>query len=111
MKTSKCPADVLLGFVEEVKSRYCVKSAQIRSFFWSVFPRIRTEYWKIRTRKNSVFGYFSRSVRKAHYSRKAPEQHRNSTSELRAKLLKEKKRCKHGKGSCQYVSGTVAIRS
>ena len=51
-----------------------------RSFFWSVFPRIRTEKgeilrispysvslriqserWKIRTRKNSVFGHFSRS--------------------------------------------------
>ena len=23
---------------------HCVKSVQIRSFFWSVFPRIRTEY-------------------------------------------------------------------
>ena len=49
-------------------------SAQIWSFFWSVFSRIRTEYGqtrsslriqseygKIRTRKNSVFGHFSRS--------------------------------------------------
>ena len=34
---------------------HCVKSDQIRSFFWS-------EYMKIRTRKNSVFGHFSRSV-------------------------------------------------
>ena len=43
---------------------------QIRSNFWSVFSRIRTEYgdlriWseyrKIRTRNNSVFGHFSRS--------------------------------------------------
>ena len=24
--------------------RHCVKSVQIRSFFWSVFFRIRTEY-------------------------------------------------------------------
>ena len=64
----------------------CVKSIQIRSFFRSVFSRIRTEYgeilqsffWsvfshirtlriqsecgKIRNRKNSVFGHFSRSA-------------------------------------------------
>ena len=49
----------------------CVKSVQIRSFFWSVFSRIRTEYGKIRSihsecgkiqnRKNCVFGQFSRS--------------------------------------------------
>ena len=43
---------------------YCqgVKSVQIRSFFWSVFSCIQPEYGKIRTRKNSVFGNFSRSV-------------------------------------------------
>ena len=41
-----------------------VESVQIRSFFWSVFSRIRTEYGKIRTRKNSVFGHFSRSDNK-----------------------------------------------
>ena len=50
---------------------HCVKSVQIRSFFWSIFSRIRTEYrkilriqsgcGKIPTRKNSVFGPFSRS--------------------------------------------------
>ena len=40
---------------------HCVKSVQIRSFFWSVFFRIRTEYRKRRTRKNSPFGHFSRS--------------------------------------------------
>ena len=27
-------------------------------FFWSVFPRIWTEYGNIRTSKNSVFGHF-----------------------------------------------------
>ena len=26
------------------KDRHCVKSVQTRSFFWSVFSRIRTEY-------------------------------------------------------------------
>ena len=36
-------------------SLHCVKSVQIRSFSWS-------EYRKIRTRKNSVFGHFLRSV-------------------------------------------------
>ena len=38
-----------------------MKIVQIRSFFWSVFSCIRTDYRKIRTRKNSVFGHFSRS--------------------------------------------------
>ena len=46
----------------------------LRSFFWFVFPafglntksygvalRIHSEYGKIRTRKNSIFGHFSRS--------------------------------------------------
>ena len=37
---------------------HCVKSAQIRSSFWSVFSCIRTEYRKIRTRKNSVSEHF-----------------------------------------------------
>ena len=34
---------------------HCVKSAQMRSSFWSLFSRI----W---TRENSVFGHFSHSV-------------------------------------------------
>ena len=45
-----------------------VKSVQTRIFFWSVFflysdwiQSIQSEYRKIRTRKNSVFGHFSRS--------------------------------------------------
>ena len=41
---------------------HCVKCVQIRSFFWSVFSRIQSECGKIRTRKNFVFGHFSRSV-------------------------------------------------
>ena len=41
---------------------YRVKSVQMRSFFLSVFSRIRTEYRKIQTRKNSVFGHFPRNV-------------------------------------------------
>ena len=59
---------------DQFLTEYCVKSVQIRSFFWSVFSCIRTKYGdllrkspysvrnrKIRTRKNSVFGHFSRS--------------------------------------------------
>ena len=41
-----------------------MKSDQIRSFFWSVFSRIQSEYGKIRTRKNSVFGHFTQWVGK-----------------------------------------------
>ena len=54
---------------------HCVKSVQMRSFFWSYFPafglnterygvslRIQSKCGKIRTRKNSVFRHFSRSV-------------------------------------------------
>ena len=39
-----------------------MKSVQIRSYFWSVFSCIQTEYRKIRTRNNSVFGHFSRTM-------------------------------------------------
>ena len=39
-----------------------LESVQIRSFFWSVFSCIRTVYMKTRTRKNSAFEQFSRSV-------------------------------------------------
>ena len=47
-----------------------VKSLQIQSFFWSVFSCIWTEYRKIRARKNSVFGHFSRSGNwKLHFSK------------------------------------------
>ena len=41
---------------------HSMKSVQIRHFFWSVFFRIPTEYVKIQTRKNSVFGHFSHSA-------------------------------------------------
>ena len=36
----------------------CVKSVQTRSFFWSVFFCIQSEYRTILTRKNSAFGHF-----------------------------------------------------
>ena len=41
--------------------KHCMKSVQIQSFFWSAFSCIQTEYKKIRTRKYSVFGHFSRT--------------------------------------------------
>ena len=39
-----------------------MKSFQIQSFFWSVFSCIQFEYGEIQTRKNSVFGHFSRGA-------------------------------------------------
>ena len=39
-----------------------MKSVQIRSYFWYAFSCIWTEYRKMRTRNNSVFGHFSRGV-------------------------------------------------
>ena len=39
---------------------HCLKSVQIR-IFWSVFFCFRTEHGDLRTRKNSLFGYFLRS--------------------------------------------------
>ena len=39
-----------------------MKSVPIRSYSWSVFSCIRTEYTKMRTTNNSVFGHFWRSV-------------------------------------------------
>ena len=45
----------------ETCKNYCVKNVQIGSFFLSVFSCIQSEYRKIRTGKNSVFGHFSRS--------------------------------------------------
>ena len=74
--------DINAGFGRHrkiIKAKYSsithyVKSVQIRSFFWSVFSRIRTEYGKIlrispysvRIQENTdqkklVFGHFSRS--------------------------------------------------
>ena len=45
-----------------------VKSAQIWNFIWSVFSCILTKYRKIRTRKNSAFGYFSHSAHILHFT-------------------------------------------
>ena len=44
--------------------KHCVESVQIRSYFWSVFPCSWTEYRKIRSRNDSVFGHFPHSEKK-----------------------------------------------
>ena len=44
-----------------LEKMHCVKSVQIRSFFLSLFSCIQSEYRKIQTRKNSLYGHFSRS--------------------------------------------------
>ena len=65
--------------ISEVSTNVAVpntaRSVQIRSYFWSVFSYIRTEYGallrtspysvrikEMRTRNNSIFGHFSCSV-------------------------------------------------
>ena len=50
-----------LGNISKDCSVHCVKSVKIRSNFWSVLFRTRTEYGGILN--NSVFGHFSRSGR------------------------------------------------
>ena len=52
----------LLCSISISSALHCVKRVQIWSFFWSMLSCIRTEYKKIRTRKNSAFGHFPRSV-------------------------------------------------
>ena len=48
------------SFIQETLC--CVKSVQIQSYFWSVFSCFQSEHRKIRTRNNSVFGHFSRTL-------------------------------------------------
>ena len=45
---------MLLNIVNNLFKVQCMKSVQIRNYFWS-------KYSKIRSRKNSVFGHFLRS--------------------------------------------------
>ena len=52
---------ILAGDLNMFSELSCVKSVQITSFFWIVFSSIQSEYRKIWTRKNSVFGNFLRS--------------------------------------------------
>ena len=46
---------------ENSLQKHCVKSVQIRNYFWSVFSCIESKYRKMQTINNSVFGHFSRS--------------------------------------------------
>ena len=48
-------------FAFKIEDIHCVKSVQIRSYFWSVFSFIQSEYRKIGTRNNFAFGHFLRS--------------------------------------------------
>ena len=40
---------------------HCVKSVQMRRYFWSIFSCIRSEYRKIQTKETSIFGQFPRN--------------------------------------------------
>ena len=75
----------LLARSNSAKYWYCVKSVQIWSFSWSVFSRIRlnsyiysvnlriqSKYSNIGTRKNFVFGPFTRSVISTKHTKLVP---------------------------------------
>ena len=59
----RCQLLLNLNKIAVTENWHCVKRVQIRSLFWSVFSCIWTEYKKIWTRKTSVFGHFSGSVK------------------------------------------------
>ena len=61
----------------------CVKNVQIRSFFQS-------EYGKIRTRKNSVFGHFSHSVILRIFQNIFFSDYSNNVHHLTSKVLAKK---------------------
>ena len=48
----------LIFSLQKKKKKHCVKGVQIRSFFWSVFSCIQSEYRKILTRKNPYLDTF-----------------------------------------------------
>ena len=52
--------DVFWKLFQNSSARHCEESVQMRSFFWSWFSCTQSEYRKMRTRKNFVFGHFSR---------------------------------------------------
>ena len=68
---------------------HCMKSVQIRSYFWSVFSCIQSEYRKIRTRNNSVFGHFSCSGQQAETVLKLYFHHRNFPENVQTKNAKQ----------------------
>ena len=49
-------------FFMKKKMLHCVKRVQIGSYFWFIFSCIQSEYRKIRTRNNCLFGDFPRSA-------------------------------------------------
>ena len=46
----------LMSNISFILKHHCVETVQIRSYLWSVFSCIQSEYRKIRTRNKSVFG-------------------------------------------------------
>ena len=78
---------VVIRTLSDIYDRvHCMKSVQIQSYFWSVFSciwieyedlrSIQSEYRKIRTRNNSVFGDFSHSgysaTKSLYFHKRAP---------------------------------------
>ena len=55
-------SNFLQYFLWKKKMLHCVKRVQIGSYFWFIFSCIQSEYRKIRTRNNCLFGHFPRSA-------------------------------------------------
>ena len=66
----------------------CMKIVQKRSFFWFVFSCIQSEYRKIQTTKNSVFGQFSRSVNHTETVIKPADQDKKKLRNTTAKVIR-----------------------
>ena len=70
VRKSLFPMNLMNPCIGTVNTPHCVKSVRIRTFFWSVFSRIQTEYEEIRSispysvrirentdQKNSEYGH------------------------------------------------------
>ena len=51
-----------IELIQSFENRHCMKIIQIRSYFWSVFSFIQSQYREIRTRNNSALVHFLRSA-------------------------------------------------
>ena len=52
LETGSCETSKMNIFFENIyQNMHCMKSVQTRSYFWSVFSCIRTEYGEIRSKR------------------------------------------------------------
>lgn len=82
--SDKMPKSII-KLITDSKLYNCVKSVEIRRYFWSVFFCMRTEYTKIWARNNSVIGHFSRIVSASRFRK---DLFRNIQDEIILEVLK-----------------------